>query len=399
MRVQPQKATRQQTKSYNSNLVLKTIYDQGRVSRADVARLTNLTRTSVSEMVSELQERGLVEEVGIGQSIGGRSPILLSVVDDGHHLISLDLAGAPFRGALVNLRNDVFTSASVPVRSSQGEAALERVYELLDTLLGKTNRPVLGIGIGTPGLVDTTSGVIVRAVNLGWRDLPISDILQRRYGLPVYVANDSQISALARYMFGKGLDSNLVVIKTGRFGVGAGIVLNGQLFQGDGFGAGEIGHIVVEEDGEQCSCGNFGCLETVVSAQGIARRARALAAAHPHSMLHPLGAGITLQAIRKGILAGDEVAHRVVEETGHFLGIACANLIGALNVRHLVLTGTLTALGIPLLEAVRKKMYQRSLPILAKDTYIELAAPDPDAVIRGASVLVLTHELGFSLTR
>jgi predicted NBD/HSP70 family sugar kinase/biotin operon repressor len=398
MRVQPQKATRQQTKSHNSTLVLKTIYDQGRVSRADVARLTNLTRTSVSELVSELQARGLVEEVGMGQSLGGRSPILLSVAHDARHLISLDLAGSTFRGALVNLRNEVLTSAGVPGRGAHGDVALDRVSELLDTLLSKTNRPVLGIGIGTPGLVDTTSGVVVRAVNLGWRDLPISDILHARYGLPVYVANDSQITALARYMFGRGQDNNLIVIKTGH-GVGAGIILNGQLFQGDGFGAGEIGHIVVEENGEQCSCGNYGCLETVVSTKGIAHRAHALASAHPGSMLNTPGEPITLRAIRKAILGGDRVAHRVVEETGHFLGIACANLIGALNIRHLVLTGNLTILGIPLLEAVREKTLQRSLPNLAKDTYIELAAPDPNAVILGASVLVLTHELGFSLTR
>ena len=98
----PQKATQQQTKTYNSRLVMRTIYDQGRISRADVARLTNLT-TTVSDLVTELQEKGLVEEVGHGQSLGGRSPILLSVVDDAHHLISLDLAEDELRGAVVNL--------------------------------------------------------------------------------------------------------------------------------------------------------------------------------------------------------------------------------------------------------------------------------------------------------
>ena len=398
MRPQLQKATQQQTRAYNSNLVLKTIYDQGRISRADVARRTNLTRTSVSELVSELQERGLVEEVGIGQSIGGRSPILLSVMDDARHLVSLDLASDGFRGAVVNLRNEVITAANVPVHISQGESALERVFELVEILLASTTKPVLGIGIGTPGLVDTTNGVIVRAVNLDWRDLPISALLQELYGLPVYVANDSQIAALARYMSSKDLNTNLVVIKTGH-GVGAGIVLNGQLFQGDGFGAGEIGHIVVEEGGEQCRCGNFGCLETVVSTQGIACRARALASAHPHSILNDSKSQITPQAIGEVALAGDEVARRVIEETGRYLGIACANLVGALNPRHILLAGSVTSLGAPLLEAVHKELVRRSLPMLAQATHIELAEPDPDMVIHGASVLVLTHELGFSLTR
>src|SRR4051794_12574132 len=124
MKLQPLKATQRQTRTHNSNLVLKTIYDQGRVSRADVARLTNLTRTSVSEMVSELQERGLVEEVGMGQSIGGRSPILLSIVDDARHLISLDLGSAGFRGAVVNLRNEIIATAEVPLPTSGGDIAL-----------------------------------------------------------------------------------------------------------------------------------------------------------------------------------------------------------------------------------------------------------------------------------
>src|SRR6476620_4123134 len=135
MKLQPLKATQRQTRTHNSNLVLKTIYDQGRVSRADVARLTHLTRTSVSEMVAELHERGLVEEVGMGQSIGGRSPILLSVVDDARHLVS-----AGFRGAVVNLRNEIIATAEVPLPTSGGDIALRQVYKLVEILLASTTR-------------------------------------------------------------------------------------------------------------------------------------------------------------------------------------------------------------------------------------------------------------------
>jgi predicted NBD/HSP70 family sugar kinase len=199
-------------------------------------------------------------------------------------------------------------------------------------------------------------------------------------------------------MLGGGLHSNLVVIKTGQ-GVGAGIMLNGRLFQGDGFGAGEIGHIVVEEGGAQCRCGNFGCLETVVSTKGIARRARAIAASYPRSILNTPNAEITSQRIHEALQAGDEAARRVVEEIGRYLGIACANLVGALNVQHLVLAGEVTGLNAPLVEAVRTEMVRRALPSLAESTCIELAEPDPDVVIHGASALVITQELGFDLAR
>ena len=293
-------------------------------------------------------------------------------------------------------RNEVVNTASVPIYSRGGTEALSLVYELIDRLLYTTDKPLLGIGIGTPGLVDTDNGVVVSAVNLDWRDLPLGSLLQERYKLPVYVGNDSQLGALAQYMFGgKQYDHNLIVVKIGH-GIGAGIVLNDHLFQGDGFGAGEIGHIAVVEDGLQCRCGNFGCLETVASVPSISRRAQALALANPQSLLNTAGPAekITMDLIRRAFEAGDAAARQVVLETGRYLGIAVANLIGTLNLRHLVLMGDMARFGAPLLEAIRQEMRRRSLPALAQDTHIELADLHADAVILGASALVLTRELG-----
>lgn len=396
-----QKATQQQTKTYNSRLVLKTIYDRGRISRADVARLTNLTRTTVSDLVTDLQEKGLVEEVGTGRSLGGRSPILLSVIDDARHLISLDLANDEWRGAVVNLRNEVVSTVSMPIADRGGEEALTLVYDLLDQLVYSTNKNILGIGIGTPGLVDTTNGVVLRAVNLDWRDVPLGTLLQQRYGLPVYVANDSQLAALAQYMFGeRQYGSSLVVLKIGH-GVGAGIVLKGGLYQGDGFGAGEIGHLSVVDGEQQCRCGNFGCLETLVSDPALKARVRTLAAQYPESLLNDLDLthDLDTSAINRAFQAGDTAARQLVFETGRYLGTAVANLVGTLNVRQVVLMGALARLGTPLLEAARQEMLRRSLPPLAEATRIDLVELNPDVVILGASALLLMHELGLSLTR
>jgi N-acetylglucosamine repressor len=398
---QAQKATQQQTKAHNSRLVLKTIYDRGRISRADVARLTHLTRTTVSDLVMDLQERGLVEEVGYGQSLGGRSPILLSVAEDAQHLISVDLADNELRGAVSNLRNEISASARVPVSGRGGEAALALVYDLIDRLMESTDRPLLGIGIGTPGLVDTTRGIVLSAVNLDWRDLPLGSLLQERYGLPTYIANDSQLAALAHYMAyaGEGVTrgENMVVVKVGQ-GIGAGILLNGRLFQGDGFGAGEIGHISVEEGGELCRCGNIGCLETVASLPAIARRVMSRVQANPTSALNSPD-GDELASILRALRLGDAEALQLMVETGRYLGIALAHLVGTLNIRHIVVLGEVAAFGPPLLEMIRAEMMRRALPALARDTHIELVEPDPNAVIMGASALVLGHELGLSFVR
>jgi N-acetylglucosamine repressor len=397
-----QKATQQQTKSHNSHLVLKAIYDQRQISRADISRLTSLTRTTVSDLVTELQGKGLVEEIGYGQSRGGRSPILLSVIDDARHLIAIDLENDELRGAVVNLRNEIISTVSQPLRRREGDEALILVYELVDKLIATTDKPLLGIGVGTPGLVDASTKVVLRAVNLNWRGMPLGDLLQERYGLPVYVANDSQLAALAQYMFGAGkYGSNLIVVKVGT-GIGAGLILDGRLFHGDGFGAGEIGHIGVVENGQQCRCGNLGCLETVATTPAILKRMHALARPVPRSVSHnptAIADDLTLDVVQESFVAGHPAATQAVLEAGRYLGIAAANLVGTLNVHRIVFLSRLAWFGTPLLDAIRQEMIRRVLPTLTQDTEIELIDLRPEMVILGASALLMSHELGLQLSQ
>jgi N-acetylglucosamine repressor len=392
------KATQRQTRAHNSRLILKTIYDQGQVSRAGLARLSHLTRTTVSDVVAELIQDGLVAEVGQGPSAGGKPPILLSVVDDSRHLIGIDLANSEFRGSVINLRGKVRHHHSLSVSDRNGDAALALVYELIDALVAAaTDAPLLGIGIGTPGLMDARRGVVRNAVNLDWQNLPLGDLLEERYNLPVYIANDSQVAALAEYTFGdRGNGSNLIVVKVGR-GIGSGIVLNGRLYYGDGFGAGEIGHVMVVEGGERCRCGHFGCLETVTSSRAIIRRAQAIAKSDPHSTLHQfvttpeeINTDVVLQAFE----AGEEALRPVIAEVGRYLGMAVANLVGALNVQRIVIAGSVARFGQALLEPIRQGVSRHSLAALANETRIEVTDLGPDIVLLGAAALLLSHELG-----
>src|SRR5262245_16726455 len=196
------KATRQHTKDHNSRLVLQTIYDGGQMSRADLARLTHLTRTTVSEVVSELIEQGLVEEVGHGPSSIGRTPTLLSVADDSRHVIAVNITNTELQGAIVTLRGVIRHRAQLPLLGQDGNAVLVQLFSFIDGLVKATTQPLLGIGISTPGLIDTTSGIVRRAVNFGWQDLLLRNIVQSYYNLPIYVANDSHMVALDEYMFG-----------------------------------------------------------------------------------------------------------------------------------------------------------------------------------------------------
>jgi len=390
----PRKATHQWTRTHNSRLVLKTIYDRGQISRADVARATRLTRPTVSSVVASLIEKGLVEETGRGPSSGGKPPILLSVVDDVRQVVSIDLASSDFKGALVNLRGQVQHRALLSLQGQDGSAALDLVYRLVDALVEAANRPLLGIGVGTPGLVDASNGVVHQAVNIGWRGLPLRSLLQRRYGLPVSVANDCHAAALAEYTFGGGEGAgDLVVISVG-WGIGAGIILNGQLFHGSPFGAGEVGHVKVVENGLRCRCGNLGCLETVASSRAIVQRARGIARDNPNSLLHRSSPEeITLDTVFQAFQAGDEEVRQVVREVGQSLGVAAANLVGVLAVQRILLAGSVARFGQPLIETIRESIVRYSLPSLARNVEVGIADLGPDIVLLGASALVLSQEL------
>lgn len=385
----PAKATHRQTRRYNQQLVLRTIYDRAAVSRADVARLTGLTRTSVSHLVGELIANQLVEEIGRGPSSGGKAPILLSVRADARHVIGVDLGEDAFSGAVVDLRGHVLQSRGRALEGRTGEAALHLVLDLIANLIASNgSRPLLGIGIGAPGLIDTRAGVARWAVNLDWADVPLGSIVADRFGVPVVVANDSQAAALGELTHAaSSRRANLVVIRVGR-GLGAGIVLNGQLFQGDGWGAGEIGHTNAVGDGEQCRCGNFGCLETVASMRAMVRAAGRMDQIITDD-----------RSLVEAFQAGAPDVRRVVTDAGHRLGVAIGGLIGALNVNRIVLVGPAAALGVDWLAAVRRGAGSSALPLLAGDTHIELGHSGEDGVVIGASAMLMSRELGLSAIR
>jgi N-acetylglucosamine repressor len=391
-----QKATHQQTKQHNRDLVLKTIFNHDTISRADIARVTNLTRTTVSDIVTVLLNEGLVEEVGFGSSQGGKSPILLSIAADSRLLIGLNLGQDKFIGAVVNLRGEIKDIVEVPVEDSNGEQALQLVYRILDQLIKKRKKSIAGIGVGTPGLINTREGIVLTSVNLDWQDLPLAQLIQKRYGLHVSVLNDSQATAIGEYIYGGDHKEyqNMIVVNV-KHGIGAGILINGRLFQGDGGGAGEIGHVVVEENSSLCRCGKRGCLETVASVSAVLKRVQTLAHEGAKTSLPNNSHAVTLDAIEAAFKSGDALTRQIVLNAGHYLGISLANLIGTLNIQKIVLTGDMTRFGTEWFEAVQKAMQDAALTRMAQDTKLEIGTLDFKACVLGASALLTLD--GYSL--
>jgi glucokinase-like ROK family protein len=387
------KATRQDTREHNRNLVLKTIFDRTSISRAEIARVTSLTRTTVSDIVAGLLEEELVSEIGVGSSLGGKNPVLLGIVEDSRYLIGLDLARNQFRGAIVNLRGKIRETVTLSVNSKNGDEALALVYKILDRLVEAACLPMVGIGIGAPGLVNISEGTVINSVNLDWVDLPLARLMEERYHLPVYVLNDSQAAAMGEYTYGKNhsSDSNLVVINA-RHGIGAGIIINGRLFQGDGGSAGEIGHVVVvPEGGKICRCGNRGCLETVASTQALIKTVQSLVAQSTPTQLPKSPQKITLEAIELAFSNGDPLATRAVLETGRYMGMAISSLVGTLNIQKILLTGDMTRFGKPWLDAIRAVLSKTTLSRMAQETQIETGQLGGNDIILGASAMLASN--------
>ena len=395
-----EKATRTHTKEHNRNLVLKTIFGHENISRADIARMTNLTKSTVSDIISDLITGGLVREIGVRQAQGGKNPILLSLIEDSRWLIGLDLGQGRFRGAVVNLRGKIRDVVAIPVNECNGSEALLLVYQILDRLVSSTNQQLSGIGVGAPGLINTCEGLVVNAVNLNWKNLPLTSLLEQRYHLPVSILNDCQAAAIGEKTYGKAYqqDKNLVLMHV-HHGIGAGIIIHGEIFQGDGGFAGEIGHVVVApESREVCRCGKQGCLETVASAKALLKQARELVKEHPDCRLARNAHAISLDALVEAFQAGDLLTRELVLKTADYMGRAISSMVGILNIQKVVLEGDMTRFGTVWLDKIREVMVNYSLDPTLDNTHVEIGQLGEDAIILGAAA-VFANNYSYLFTR
>ena len=354
----------------NRSLVLQTLYSDGAMSRADLARATGLTRVTISDLVSELLGEALVVEQGTrDESRPGKPATLVDIDRGGFRILGIDLsAHDAFRGALLDLDGGIHDRVTVPLDGATGEAALAIVVELARELAAKADVPILGVGVGSPGVVDL-AGIVLTAPNLGWHDLALQSRLADALGLPALVANDANVAALAEHSFGDAL-SDTMLVKIGN-GVGAGLLVGGTLLSGSRFSAGEIGHVVVGTDGgEECACGKHGCLETWIAVPRLEAR---LAAA-------------SSSAERDDILA----------RAGERLGIALAPVVGALDLAEVVLSGPASLLDGPLSRAALDTLRSRTMAELHGDLSVRGSALGEDIVMRGAAAMVLSGRLGVS---
>jgi len=381
----------------NRALVLALIRHDLTLSRASIARQTTLSPAAVSGIVDHLIREGFVrEEAAAATGAVGRRPVRLVFNPAARVTLGIAVDVRQVTAGLVDLGGEMRAVQRAPVTPGAGLAAVvDTVTQMARRALrGVAGRDVLGVGVAVPGLVRWPDGMILFSPNLGWRDVPIRDLLQERLGRPVLVDNEVRALALAEHAYGAARGARTVVVIDAAYGVGGAAIIDGALYRGVHGAAGEVGHTIVEPDGAVCGCGNRGCLETVASAHGIVARATdALAAGRASALAADMPNGLTLDHIADAAQAGDALARAVLARAATHLGLAVANAIDNWDPERVVLSGPVAPAVGALLDDALTGGGRAILDVGRARVPVVRAALGDDAKVIGAATLAAADYL------
>lgn len=358
---------------------------QGRISQADIARATGLSRTTVSTLIGELKQEGLISFVEAKPETGrgGRPGVQLALRDPRHVVVGIDFGHSHVAVAIADLARNILAERWHEIDvNRQATMALDTAARLFSEVIaqvGLNPRDVIGAGIGIPGPVDRARGTAGSATILpGWVGLRIGSEMEDRLGVHVQIENDANLGALAELMWGAGRDcTNFAYIKAAT-GIGAGIVIDGRLLRGATGTAGEIGHTTLDEAGPLCYCGNRGCLETVASGPAIVQLVGQVNGEH-----------LTLAQIVELAVAGDVRCRRAVADAGREIGVAVAGLCNLINPERVILGGLLSRAGAVVLRPMRESIRRHAVQAAAETVDVKTAVFVERAELLGSVALAL----------
>lgn len=345
-------------KRENELKILHSLRENKFLSRIELARQSNLDNKTITNLVKSLMKNGFVKTAGFNPSSGGRPSQKLQL-NPNQLYIGVDIGATHITGVLVDSIGDVQISENAEVNINEDrDSVIQKILNIVEALLrDSNNKKIVGIGIGIPGVIDRQRGVSVYAANLNnWQNVPIRQILQDKFRIPVLMEDCSRTMGLAEKIFGSCKNVEDFILLDLGFGIGCAIFNNGMLHTGASFNAGEIGHTIVNSNGKICRCGKKGCLETIASGFAIVQEYRQRTSSENV---------INAKQVSELARGGDVIAQDIIKESGKYLGIATANLINLLNPKHIVVTGGLTKIGDlllqPMYDAIKEYAYKDSL--------------------------------------
>jgi glucokinase-like ROK family protein len=370
--------------------------NQDGISRADVARLTDLSRATVSAIVEDLLSAGLVREARIGVSRGGRRPTILELNPDAGRVVGIDIGATHLNVAVADMRGTVLSATEMEFDIAAGPAhCLEQVDEVVEEMLAGAGcewKSIKSVVVGVPGpVVEKLGTVAAPPIMPGWDGFPIQKHLKERWGRPIYIVNDSDLGVFGEWMFGAGRGENILVyVKIGT-GIGSGILMDGQIYRGVLGTAGEIGHVTISEDGPPCTCGNYGCLEAMAGGRAIAQRAQLSIKAGQRTLLTGIHnkRELTARDVAEAARNGDAVSQQLLSDAGRHIGSAVASLINLLNPSLVIFGGKVIQAGDFILNPIRAAVYDHTMRPSLQATRLEVAALQSRSTVMGALAYAL----------
>ncbi|HWH12791.1 MAG TPA: ROK family transcriptional regulator [Solirubrobacteraceae bacterium] len=374
----------------NRQRIVDALGQLGIASRADVARRTGLSATTVSTLVAELEDAGLVRQVddaptSPASSRAGRPARSIRLVRAAGVAVGVEFSEQRVRVVACDRAHQVLAEGSREMPEAyDAREGMDQAAILVEEVLCRERiaaDELIGVGLGLPGPIHVSSGKVgLSAILPGWVGLTVADEMSSRLGVPVHVDNDANLAALAELRWGAGRGHETLVYLKVSTGIGAGLVIGGRLFRGVGGTAGEIGHVMVDEHGPICRCGSRGCLETAAGARAIV------------DLLKPsFGRDLTIEGVLERAQQGDPACRRAITAAGFRLGDCLANVCNTLNPSLIVVGGALAAARNLVLDPLRTAVHRRAIPSAADDVEIVASELGDRAELLGAVALVL-HE-------
>jgi predicted NBD/HSP70 family sugar kinase len=384
-------------KQFNEMSLLELIRTNKQISKADLAQMTGLSPTACGIIVANLLEKNYICEAGVGISTGGRRPNLYELMPGSYFSIGVDIDVDYIRFTLLDIKGNVECRDKIPSCFDQDvQESIKMIEEKIRQIIGlykiSADR-LLGVGISIPGMVDNITHEIIFAPNLGWERVDLEHLMAGIGDFPIYIDNEAMCSAICENWIGSCIGLKDFICINMKSGIGSSIFAGGNLYRGCCGSAGEIGHIMVEQNGLKCACGNYGCLETVVSVNSILEKVQRLVKQGLIADFEDVEA-ITFEDIIASAEAGNEAVRAILVETAGYLGLAIANLINTINPSKIVLGKELANLPEDILEHLRSIAFARALKYPASKAEVVKSELGEDTSALGAAIIPLKKLFG-----
>ncbi len=409
MRHFEQKGNSQYINKINKIRILNLIREKGPLSRADIAKQSGISAPTVTRIAESLiKEEGLIKEVGIGISTGGRKPTLLEFAANDSLVLGIDLGTTHIDGVLANLNAESIAEIVIETKIDEGfEKIMDRIANLISQL---SNHPkvqgkkIFGVGLAVAGLINRYQNVIEFSPDFHWEDVDIKKTLNEKFNFEIKFDNVTRVMALGELWYGIGQQvKNFIVINIG-YGIGAGIIINGQPLYGSFGLAGEFGHMIMDKDSKmRCECGSFGCLESLASGRAIAQSALQQITDGRISVLKEKVNGdllkITTKMVAEAARNGDQLSKEIFENAVEYLGISITNLINLLTPEVILIGGGVAQADDLLFAKIQEIVNKRALRTRSRKILLKPVTFGMKAASKGAVALILNEVLNLEFSK